>query len=471
MHNAIQSLEPRRLLTSIVPMYTYAGDGNLDGTISGDDYGVIDSALEGGSSGFAYGDWNYDGVIDAADAGGEPANLTDFSGTAKRDVIVVSRAPIAGGVNVSVNGNVTLTFPSKLRISANGGNDKIHIDLDDAFANLPITIYGGAGDDVIVGGSCAERIIAGDGNDYIVGNGGRDTVYAEAGDDSVRGGGSSDLLDGGAGDDTIRGDGGNDRMSGGDGFDRMRGSTGDDTLNGGASKDVIAGELGKDSLCGDGGGDVLSGGEDNDILNGGAGSDYCSGDGGDDTLAGGSGVDELCGAGGQDICATSDDLGERKDSNTSENSGSTGGGKIDIKDNNLTAGGGSGGVYSGIQGAVQSGSSTGSWDGPGLITSMPIPGALGGLTTVGVATGEQTGGSFAGQTITGASTIAMYTYAGDANLDGLVDGEDYGVIDNFVQVPGVNGYTNGDFNYDGVIDAGDYGIIDAAAQQPPIKPE
>jgi hypothetical protein len=45
-------------------------------------------------------------------------------------------------------------------------------------------------------------------------------------------------------------------------------------------------------------------------------------------------------------------------------------------------------------------------------------------------------------------------------LDGTIDGGDYGVIDNFVQVPGASGYANGDFNYDGVIDGGDYGIID-----------
>jgi hypothetical protein len=54
----------------------------------------------------------------------------------------------------------------------------------------------------------------------------------------------------------------------------------------------------------------------------------------------------------------------------------------------------------------------------------------------------------------------MYTYAGDANLDGLIDGGDYGIIDNNVQIPNADGYYNGDFNYDGVIDGGDYGIID-----------
>jgi len=147
--------------------------------------------------------------------------------------------------------------------------------------------------------------------------------------------------------------------------------------------------------------------------------------------------------------------------------------RIDLKDNKLittnVAGTATGGVYSGLQGDVQRASNFGAWDSPGLTTTMPD--AVAGLTTIGVATGEQVRGLgptdtdiFAGQTITGASTIAMYTYAGDANLDGTIDGGDYGIIDNFVQVPGADGYANGDFNYDGVIDGGDYGIIDNNVQ-------
>ena len=145
------------------------------------------------------------------------------------------------------------------------------------------------------------------------------------------------------------------------------------------------------------------------------------------------------------------------------------GAKLDLKDNklitNTAAGTSSGGIYNGIQGEVQRAYNFGAWDQAGLTTSMPD--AAAGLTTIGVATGEQVRGlgptdtdTFAGQTITGASVIGMYTYAGDANLDGTIDGGDYGIIDNFVQVPGADGYANGDFNYDGVIDGGDYGIID-----------
>jgi hypothetical protein len=155
-------------------------------------------------------------------------------------------------------------------------------------------------------------------------------------------------------------------------------------------------------------------------------------------------------------------------------------GKVDLKNNKLiiqsgTVGTTSNFIYNGIQGLVQHSYNFQSWDQSGLTTSMAD--AKTGLTTIGVSTGAARGGLgptdtdlFAGQTITGASVIAMYTYAGDANLDGVIDGGDYGVIDNNVQIVGADGYFNGDFNYDGVIDGGDYGVIDnnIQAQGAPI---
>jgi hypothetical protein len=144
--------------------------------------------------------------------------------------------------------------------------------------------------------------------------------------------------------------------------------------------------------------------------------------------------------------------------------------KIDLADNNMVlksmpAGAEAGGTYAGVQGLVQRAYNFGVWNMPGLATSRPD--AISGLTTLGVATGGQVCGLgpsdtdiWNGLAISGSDTLVMYTYAGDANLDGVIDGGDYGVIDNFAQVPGADGYGNGDFNYDGVIDGGDYGIID-----------
>ena len=155
------------------------------------------------------------------------------------------------------------------------------------------------------------------------------------------------------------------------------------------------------------------------------------------------------------------------------------GGRVDLKNNKLVtvtpAGSFNGSAYSGVQGEVARAYNFGNWDTPGLTTSEelagPNAGVLSGTTTIAVATAEQVlfigpgeTATFMGQVVTGASTIAMYTYAGDMNLDGLVDGADYGVIDNSVQFPGTHGYANGDLNYDGVIDGADYGIIDNTVQ-------
>jgi hypothetical protein len=151
------------------------------------------------------------------------------------------------------------------------------------------------------------------------------------------------------------------------------------------------------------------------------------------------------------------------------------GARLDLTNTKLItsspAGSFNGAAYTGVQGEVARAYNFGSWDQPGLMTSQADAGPAIGITTLGVATGEQIAflaptetGTFAGQPITGASTIVMYTYAGDLNFDGLVDAADYGVIDNFVQFPGTDGYANGDFNYDGIIDAGDYGIIDNTIQ-------
>jgi hypothetical protein len=62
--------------------------------------------------------------------------------------------------------------------------------------------------------------------------------------------------------------------------------------------------------------------------------------------------------------------------------------------------------------------------------------------------------------VTAASVVVMYTYAGDANLDGMVSGDDYSAIDFAMLTPGASGWVNGDFNYDGVVSGDDYSAID-----------
>jgi hypothetical protein len=64
-----------------------------------------------------------------------------------------------------------------------------------------------------------------------------------------------------------------------------------------------------------------------------------------------------------------------------------------------------------------------------------------------------------GQTVDDSSVLIKYTYAGDANLDGRINIEDYIRIDSNVPLDS-SGYANGDFNYDGSINIFDYVTID-----------
>ena len=69
--------------------------------------------------------------------------------------------------------------------------------------------------------------------------------------------------------------------------------------------------------------------------------------------------------------------------------------------------------------------------------------------------------AFDGQAVTNTDVLVKYTFAGDANLDGVVNGSDYTLIDNGFNA-GLTGWRNGDFNYDGVINGDDYVLIDNA---------
>ena len=67
-----------------------------------------------------------------------------------------------------------------------------------------------------------------------------------------------------------------------------------------------------------------------------------------------------------------------------------------------------------------------------------------------------------GQAVDATSVLVKYTYGGDANLDGTLNGDDYFQIDSHSNQSGsVFGYFNGDFNLDGEINGDDYFIIDS----------
>ena len=51
----------------VLVKYTYFGDANLDGTVSGADYQQIDAGFGLHLTGWQNGDFNYDGVVDGSD--------------------------------------------------------------------------------------------------------------------------------------------------------------------------------------------------------------------------------------------------------------------------------------------------------------------------------------------------------------------------------------------------------------------
>ena len=117
-----------------------------------------------------------------------------------------------------------------IRVSAQGGKDKIAVDESNGDLTKNVTIYGGNGKDDIYGGS---------GNDKLDGGTAKDRIFGRDGNDRIIGHSGNDYLDGEEGNDYITGDAGVDVLVGG---------PGDDDLNGGGSRDIISGNAGNDDF-------------------------------------------------------------------------------------------------------------------------------------------------------------------------------------------------------------------------------
>jgi hypothetical protein len=137
---------------------------------------------------------------------------------------------------------------------------------------------------------------------------------------------------------------------------------------------------------------------------------------------------------------------------------------------------GTGNTYTGVTGLIQQGRNGGDWSGSGIVTSQ-TQATTGNFTSIGVARASDVRPAtasatalWAGQTITGTDTLVMYTYGGDATLDGKINVDDYIRIDSGIAA-GLSGWSNGDFNYDGKVNIDDYTqFIDAniGTQGPPL---
>ncbi|MEA2735820.1 MAG: hypothetical protein QOE14_2271, partial [Humisphaera sp.] len=154
----------------------------------------------------------------------------------------------------------------------------------------------------------------------------------------------------------------------------------------------------------------------------------------------------------------------------------TGSGRIDLADNDLVIdyAAGTSSPMNTILPWLLAGQNDGDWLGNGIASTSAGDTGLVGLgigeatDVLGLSAGET--GLFGTEPVDASAVVIKYTYLGDANLDGIISGDDYSSIDFNIGIAGASGYFNGDFNYDGIISGDDYSTIDFnfAAQGSPL---
>ncbi len=233
---------------------------------------------------------------------------------------------IAAAVDcVSVDDSTARCFAKEIKIHTGDGDDHVTAKT----GTSTITVFGGAGDDVLKAENTTRtRINGGAGDDVLTGGGGTDTIEGEDGKDIIDGGAGNDDLYGGRGADELSGGAGNDlvwgelmNVAGGESdyaSDRLDGGAGTDTADyswssqgvtvtlDGVANDGIPGENDNvlaENVTGSSKNDVLRGGSGANRLDGEDGNDKLYGMGGPDLLDAGSGVNELTdGGSGIDVC-------------------------------------------------------------------------------------------------------------------------------------------------------------------------
>jgi subtilase family serine protease len=144
-------------------------------------------------------------------------------------------------------------------------------------------------------------------------------------------------------------------------------------------------------------------------------------------------------------------------------------GKLDLGSNDLL-------IHAGnlqtLTSELASGFNNGTWTGTG-ISSTAAALDTSHLTALGILLNSNGAGNplyssapgslglFDGQSPLASDILIKYTFYGDANLDGKVDGSDYTRIDSGY-LTHATAWSNGDFNYDGFTNGSDYSLIDNA---------
>jgi Ca2+-binding RTX toxin-like protein len=180
--------------------------------------GAGDDTLRGGPGGTNF----LDGGADSDTMSG---GIGDYS--ARTNPIVADADGMADDGESGEGDNLD---PSVYFILGGSGNDDITAG----------AAGGGAGNDTLtVSPGSSGFLFGGSGDDVLVGRSRFDDLEGGVGNDTLSGGASSDYLSGGRGDDTLRGD---------DGPDSILGNQGNDWLSGGLGRDDLFGGLGNDTI-------------------------------------------------------------------------------------------------------------------------------------------------------------------------------------------------------------------------------
>jgi hypothetical protein len=143
-------------------------------------------------------------------AGGEEANtIRVWLSPDGREYVIDSLVQLEVGGSVCTHpesnpNELVCPAPSIAGFEVNSGGGDDHVSVAKNIA-VPVTMRGGAGDDLLVGGGGPDKLVGGQGDDRLIGWRGDDLLYGGPGNDVLIGGPGNDVLGGGPGMDTLIG--------------------------------------------------------------------------------------------------------------------------------------------------------------------------------------------------------------------------------------------------------------------------